>query len=446
MMTCCACLWLGLFPLLQFGTYSAITSDKWGIMLMLAVLTPAGILFARPENRRTAAPSSVRLPVIIALLLAGWILVSCLASPYTYREWVIGASSRREGLLTQLCYLGLFFMFASVRVRRRPVLFSAAAGTAVFFLVVMLQRAGINVFGLYPGGLSYARAREFQGTIGNIDMDTGYLCLMAALFLTEITYALPRVPAFRGKARLLPLGYLLFLCLALGLAVFLIVTMDVQFGLLTLLALGVITLLRFVPPRLRHPLLAILLVLALILVWFWPGEAGGAWELKEILHGRAQLSFGSNRLGVWLFSLQLAPHQWIAGSGPDTFVKSFNGFLAENGLSLPDRQGNIPLQAFFDNPHNEYIAHLINHGLPAMLLFIALILSAVFFRRRRSGSHIKKAALREDRFRALSPWAAAVLCYAVQAFFSFSVCLVAPMFWVVLGICVRGDDADPYPA
>ena len=32
---------------------------------------------------------------------------------------------------------------------------------------------------------------------------------------------------------------------------------------------------------------------------------------------------------------------------------------------------------------------------------------------------------------------AAVLCYAVQAFFSFSVCLVAPMFWVVLGLSFR---------
>ena len=34
---------------------------------------------------------------------------------------------------------------------------------------------------------------------------------------------------------------------------------------------------------------------------------------------------------------------------------------------------------------------------------------------------------------------AAVLCYAVQAFFSFSVCIVAPMFWVVLALAAQSN-------
>ena len=39
MMTISACLWLGAFPLLQFGTYAHITADKWTIMLILTGLT-----------------------------------------------------------------------------------------------------------------------------------------------------------------------------------------------------------------------------------------------------------------------------------------------------------------------------------------------------------------------------------------------------------------------
>ena len=38
-MTTAACIWLGLFPLLQTGTYSHITYDKWIIMLILTGVT-----------------------------------------------------------------------------------------------------------------------------------------------------------------------------------------------------------------------------------------------------------------------------------------------------------------------------------------------------------------------------------------------------------------------
>ena len=69
---------------------------------------------------------------------------------------------------------------------------------------------------------------------------------------------------------------------------------------------------------------------------------------------------------------------------------------------------------FYDNICTVF--NLIN-----VLLFVALLLFAVFRKR-------------EGWFPLLAPCSAAVLCYAVQAFFSFSVCLVAPMFWVLLGL------------
>ena len=44
-MTFSACLWLGVFPLLQGGTYSRITHDKWVIMLVLTCFTFLCFLF-----------------------------------------------------------------------------------------------------------------------------------------------------------------------------------------------------------------------------------------------------------------------------------------------------------------------------------------------------------------------------------------------------------------
>ena len=191
-------------------------------------------------------------------------------------------------------------------------------------------------------------------------------------------------------------------------------------GIKFLAVLAVISAVFLLPKKWRWPALALLLVFALVIVWFWPGTGGGIWELHEILHGRSHLSFGSNRIAVWKYSLRLAPERLLTGGGSDTFVLRFNQYLHDTGYIIPERQGQTLLPHYFDNPHNEYIAQLMNHGLPAMLLLILL--------------------MREACSPVLTPYSAAVLCYAVQAFFSFPVCLVAPMFWSLLGMSFRSDE------
>ena len=425
MMTVTACLWAGLFPLLQFGTYSQITADKWTIMLVLTALTLIACAGSVPGPQQPAGRfSRARITVLaISALLVLWMVLSCIFSPLGADSWWIGVSVRREGLLTQLCYLSLFLMFAVSRVRLRPVILSAAAGVLVFSAVVMMQRAGINVFGLYPAGRSYATNVEFQGTIGNIDMDTGYLVLMGGLFMPELLQPLRKTGGKLSARGILPK---LLVLAGMASVVYMVVTMDVQFGAITLAVLAVAAVLQFVPRRLRLLLVVLLVIAALVFVWFFPGNSGGLWELHEILHGRPQLSFGSNRVAVWVYSTGLAQERLLAGGGSDTFELRFNRYISDNGLVVPTSQGGVPLPAYFDNPHNEYIAHLVNHGLPALLLFIVLILLLVFLRPRTGTA--RSMAL-------LTPCAAAVLCYAVQAFFSFSVCLVAPMFWVIAGMC-----------
>ena len=411
-MTVAACLWLGLFPLLQGGSYSRITKDKWLIMLALSVVTVL-CLVIDGLRRRLARPRKDLL--ILGAALLGWILISNWVSPLGPAQWWMGTSARREGLATQLCYLGLFFAFSFSRVRKEPVLLSAGAGVLLFAAVVLLQRAGHNPLGLYPAGRSYATNYEFQGTIGNIDMDTGYLLIMAGLFTAPVLQGL--LPRPDRQARLL-----LFL-LPLAVAFFLILTMGVQFGVLTLGALAAVLALVFLPKKARVPVLILLIILALAVVWFWPSSGGGLWELHEILHGRMRLSFGSNRVAVWLYSLRLAGEQWLFGGGSDTFSLRFNQYLKANDLHIPTEQDGVILPSYFDNPHSEYLAQLVNHGLPALLLMAVLILAALIWKRR------------EEKSFPVSPWRLAVFCYAVQAMLSFSVPVHSPMFWVVLGLC-----------
>lgn len=431
-MTVAACLWAGLFPQLHMGTYAFITKNKWTFMVILCGITLACFLLdlflgMRVDQDRESPTfqafrgTSSLLPLILAGGLLLCAMLSCLLGPYSSKEWWIGASDRREGLAAQLCYLGLFFCFALSRVRLKPVLLSAAAGVFLFAVPVFLQRGGGNPFGLYPAGRSYALNPEFQGSIGNVDMDTGYLCTVAGFLLYGGIESVRSLRCGRSRAdRVLSAA-----CLAgLLLSVYLIVTMGVQFGVISLAAIVLVVVLRIVPKKYRLPLLLVLLALVFLVVWFWPGTGGGIWELHETLHGRARLSFGSNRVAVWYYTLRLAGTRLLLGSGSDTFKLSFNRFIAENDLVIPKEQDGVPLPHYFDNPHNEYLAQLINHGLPAMLLLIALVLCAVWRRR--------------DRLLPVpDPYSAAVLCYAVQAFFSFSVCMVAPLFWMFLGLSLN---------
>ncbi len=442
-MTVSACLWLGLFPLLQGGTYARITNGKWFIMLVLTAFTflcflaglippdhavPAGAAGGAGKSPRTGISHNRLISLILASALLLWTVVSCLFSGYGPDTWWLGGSARYEGLATQLCYCVLFACFFFSRVSLKPVLLSAAAGVTVFFVIVLLQRHGVNPLGLYPSGRSFEQNPEFQGTIGNVDMGTGYLLLLAGLFLYGIlrffisseTFGL----SFRTKVgNLPPRSCLLIIAYsaALILTVYLIVTMNVQFGAVSLAVLFLFTLLRFIPKKRRLPVLIFVILLVLLAVWFWPGSSGGVWELHEILHGRGQLSFGSDRVAVWLYSLRLAGESPFLGGGSGTFAYRFNQYIADRGLVVPNEQDGRKLPDYFDNPHNEYVAQLTDHGLPALLLFLGLLFFAVF--RRHDGW-----------FPLLAPCSAAVLCYAVQAFFSFSVCIVAPMFWVLLGL------------
>ena len=188
-MTLSACLWFGLFPLLQGGTYARITHDKWIIMLALSGVTLLCFLFDLATGRLSHfLPGGKRsfrsfIPLVPAAALLLWTVLSCLVSSFGPDTWFRGEAVRYEGLISQLCYFFLFFCFFFSHIRLKPVLLSAAAGVLVFFIIVLLQRAGGNPLGLYPSGRSYAQNPEFQGTIGNIDMGTGYLLLLAGLFL-----------------------------------------------------------------------------------------------------------------------------------------------------------------------------------------------------------------------------------------------------------------------
>lgn len=474
-------LWLAVFPLWQGGTYASITHAKWVGMLMLTALTAAACLYALWHRFRE--PGGPRLPRLSWLHVAALCYFVLVALSARFGAWadheneagrltVIWGAKRYEGLITQGCYGVIFLCLSLTRVRLRCLLDAAAIVLLIYFGVVLLQYRGVNVLDMFPEGRSICTNYEFQGTIGNIDMVVGYVSLVMPLLLTG--FALLKRPGL--------------LWLLSGLAgVLLMLMMEVQCGLIVtaalLFALGLMALrcpdirwrvllilggslimfslrqmtglpwldgteeLTFPLPVTIRPLLPALAGLALmalapllrrrkgpavpaaptvfitltallslvLLLYVLPFPQGsGLWEMQEILHGRPRDSFGSERIGVWRMTLEMAQDSPLWGTGPDAFLYALSDHMNRTGQSL--------IQTF-DTPHNLLLGVLINSGLPAAVLFMTLC-----------GGTMLRALRRARLDRIVLPLTMAAGCYLLQGMFTFSICLVTPMFWAVLGM------------
>ena len=483
-------MWLGVFPLWHDGSYTRITRAKWLCMLVFTGITAAvvlGLLIARLIERNEKPRA--RAPQWLALGYLSWLMLSALFgsmadsvnSQGQLTVWM--GAVRYEGLAAQGCYVLLFLLMSLYPPRLKHVMAAASVGLLIYAGIVALQYVGLNPFHLFPPTRDIRIVPEFQGPIGNIDLVSSWLCLL--------------VPALMFAYVLRMDGWLSLLSMNVGTLLLLLI--EVQSGILALAAtLAALALMMLLHPSMRargcHVLacaltmgtlrmliglpwfdgteellfphapslwkLAPLLLAAILIllsvkfsrnpgpavarrwvillvavataavvaaVWFAPlPEGGGLWEIQETLHGRPQDSFGSERFGIWRLSLEMSLQHPIFGTGPDTFWFAMQDYQYATGQILLQN---------FDNPHNLLLTILANCGIPALALYLALMISIAVACVR---------AVRRDK------WPLALLtglaAYHAQGMFTFSVCLVAPMFWVLLGITVaqcQREDCKP---
>lgn len=411
-----------LFPLFPgFKGYTQISEAKFVLFCVLcggyaAVMLLLGLEGLLRGTVKARSPLSMLKSstwpqrLVLLYLLLSW--VSALASPY-FPQTVLGVS-RWEGALTITLY-GLCFLLVSVWGRARARLLAALGGSVTLLcLLCVPQFLGLNPLGLYPAGLSWFDAGvkytgEYLGTIGNTDLLAAFLCLVIPVFWVALL-------RLRDRRRFL-------LLIPLVLALLVLLRMRVLAGFVGVFLGGLIALPAVLPAskRTRRLLalgLALLLLLGLAALFFLDPGAGLLHELHELLRGHWDPAFGSGRLHIWGEVLRRVPERLLLGAGPDTML------LAElEPFTRLDEATGRTLVARIDVAHNEYLNVLYHQGLPALLAYLALL--ALLARRR----------LREARERPLAAMlGSAALCYALQAFFGFSTCIVAPLFWLALAL------------
>lgn len=478
-----------LFPLFTgFSGYGNITFSKY---LFFVILTAVWLLALIAASFIRALPCpTLGIGQYMALGFGAVCLLSFLLSPYR-GESLIG-SGRYEGLLTQLLYVCVFLgvsLFGRLREHHIRALGISVLGCSV---VGIIQLFNVDIFRLFMGSYShydagYKYSGAFLGTMGNTNILSAYYCLAL-----PVLFALPvlseRKIAFAALIPLCPALFVLIRAgvsggfLALGLCAlvalplllsdagrlrrFLLASAPallsaaaalafspeydlVSFAwsfklspLPVLLSIAAVccALLGLVLPRLKispsekalrrfFAALSLAALLAgLVSVYFSPAAEGTVYELKELMHGRLQDSFGSARILIWRECLKLFPEYPLLGSGPDTLALRldihFSRFVEETGKTL--RSG-------VDNAHNEYLGLLINTGLLGLTSCLALLIYSL------------RSWLRSPDGRLTRALGLGCLCYCIQSFFALGLPLVSPLFLIALALLSGGPSRSPCP-
>ncbi|MCL2365853.1 MAG: O-antigen ligase family protein [Oscillospiraceae bacterium] len=140
---------------------------------------------------------------------------------------------------------------------------------------------------------------------------------------------------------------------------------------------------------------------------------GIIYEAREIMHGRIQDEFGTNRIYIWRHALSSVPNRLLIGHGPDTFIFAFpreaQGYFGET----------------YDTAHNEYIQYLVAQGVLGLIAYLVFAVGVVVLSVRK--------AFKDPIIMAVL---AAFVAYLAQAFFNISHPIASQILWVFAGILV----------
>ncbi len=387
------------FLYLPLGGYARMMEEKYVLFLILTI----PYVLAMPVFSRRSRPDAMHLAAAALFMFS---LLSCLLSPHGTAT-VLGGT-RKNGLLTVFLLLAAFHFLSRHLKPTRRLLYAAGVSVTLCDLLILLQLTGANPFSLYPEGLTYfdgnvAYAGQFVGTAGNADFTAFLLTLAVCAFCAALLRGL-------SPALLLPLSLSLFCLWRLRVAAAFV---------------GLFAFLLFLPflffKRRTAALTALsLLALAFLFLYFYPGESGTLAEASALLHGEADLSFGSGRLAIWRQLLPLIKERPLFGHGCDTLhlldLKPFYWYV--DGKTV---------HSLITDTHNEYLGLLTERGVFALLSYLTLLSLALWRCVKR---------INEPHFAICG---AVLAAYAAMAFFSVTTCITAPYLWLTLAIIAKND-------
>ena len=135
-------------------------------------------------------------------------------------------------------------------------------------------------------------------------------------------------------------------------------------------------------------------------------------EISNFMNGNITMHSGSRRIAIWSCSVMVLEKYPILGGGPGGVADAFSDIAGETYKQYSSLA--------VDMAHNEYLQIACSYGIIGLIAYLGFIGSLIFRALRRF--------FKNDIIKVLLP---AVICYTVQAFFSFSIVFVFPIFMAI---------------
>ncbi len=480
-----ALIFFSLFTLV-LKDYTNITLVKYNTFLIISLplilyyIYEKGSLALTDGYFKRTTKSNTLTYVLISLFLF-FNIISVLFSPYKQyvnssgKSVLLFGAGRYDGLIVLALLVICFFIFSFEKILNNLFVNVVSISACLSLLIGFLQIFGFNPLKFYTTMNFYTSGQSFATTLGNIDVVSTYLCVVFALiafsyialkankackafWLTTLFFSvlfLIKINVDSGKIALLvtlaialPLlirkkDWFLKLLDVFSICSFafaissllnlkydqkIIIKFNFSNSFFILIAISILCLIsrvlckKFLKESYTKSVCfgivaveILLLVAAIIYIKNADFENQTFKELSLLLNGKADDSFGSHRLGLWKYTLQLCKKRLFFGFGTGSFKQAFVEFM--KNASPEFSSGG------YDFAHNEFLQILYNcgiFGLISYLGFLAILIVKSF-----------KVYLQSEKITVL---VFAVVCYLSQAFFTFSIVLVSPLFWILLGM------------
>lgn len=484
------------FPLsMGGGKYTTLTEFKYICFQSLTIAFGVTILLCLclflldrklRDVRLKEGRQRLSLPQIFLLAYLATAILSALFSPY---EGVWKGLGRFEGLYTIFLYCALFFLVSFFSEYSKYYIYGFSAIMIPFCVLAILQYAGVDALGLYPEGRNFANS-QFLTTIGNVDMVSGMLSL--AIPVAWGGYILLQ-NKWKYPVFLISYGLMLYLLkiidvdsgrIGVGVAVIVLlpflavdstrIKRILELGVVSCLVLvfarsfplksiavaeeapvfsldGISTLLLAaagllmaiwlvytfagnkirISPKVYRIALSALMVVCLVagVIWLYgyQGENRLLGEASQFLHGELADNAGSGRGYVWKKAVAFIKERPLLGSGPDTFIERFEPFNDEYNQLYGSN-------VYFDYAHNDFLQVGVNLGLVGLAAYVGFLVSLAV-----------RAFRRANKNPLILLFGGSMLCYLAHSFFSFSIPIITPVFWVMAGLlekCIRQTPED----
>lgn len=477
------------FPLLVgVKKYSKITEFKFHafvfltcvylavcfLILCYAILAKRKHIFSiRKEEFRCR----LNLPQILMIAFMVWTFISALRANYLFvnnhpngqvgfsfsKMWL--GFGRHEGVLSVLLYGAIFFFLSYWAEYSVNYIRLISVSILIFCFIAYLQFFVDGV--IYPRGYKFWGPR-FISTMGNVDMVGGYVAIVLPLMFCSyvfsdnklwkkiyfiafclMTYVFLIADVDSGKVGILA-GFIFSFCfifdtdehiissLKLLSAFVAVCFLKIFLGLnaegfkitfnskalflliISLIGFGIVYLLQKKNFKLNIPqekmrkyslfVLISVIVASAIFIFLYKGNNVLLKDMSEAMHFRLSDKAGSGRGYIWKTSIsKLACTRPIFGFGPGTFGVVYRPFEI--------------LKTYTDFAHNDFIQIAVCQGFVGVAIYVAFCVS-LLLRALKKGTKCSVMVI----------LGASCASYLVHSFFSFSIAIISPIFWVIAGL------------